>query len=97
MNPEDRDELVAALVAERFGPPEKCRTCQAPMIWTVTDRCKDMPVDAQPSKDGNLALTLDDKGRVRSRVVAPHLAFGRKDLHLSHFVRCPQADKWRRR
>ncbi|MEU5939392.1 hypothetical protein ABZ807_09395 [Micromonospora sp. NPDC047548] len=78
-------------------PTEQCRTCQAPIIWAVTDRDKDMPVDAQPSDKGNVALSVDDKGRVRARVVPAHLAFGRKDLRLSHFVGCPDAPKWRRR
>lgn len=77
-------------------PTEKCRTCQAQIVWTETDRGKDMPVDAEPGSNGNLALILDGKGRVRSRVIPPHLAFGRHDLHLSHFAVCPQADKWRR-
>jgi hypothetical protein len=78
-------------------PTEPCRSCAAPIIWTVTAAGKPMPVDAEPAAGGNLALEVDDKGTVRSRVVAPHLTFGRKDLRLSHFARCPDAAKWRRR
>jgi hypothetical protein len=78
-------------------PTETCRSCPDLIIWTVTAAGNPMPVDAEPSTGGNLALTVDDKGVVRSRVVAQHLAFGRRDLRLSHFVACPQADKWRRR
>ncbi|MEU4590023.1 hypothetical protein [Micromonospora aurantiaca (nom. illeg.)] len=78
-------------------PTEPCRTCRAAIIWTSTVNGKDMPVDEEPAAGGNLALSTDDKGRLVSRVVPAHLAFGRTDLRLSHFVRCPQADKWRRR
>lgn len=82
---------------EQTYPTEQCRTCHAQIIWTSTVNGKDMPVDAVPAVGGNLALSIDDKGRVVSRVVPAHLAFGRTGLRLSHFVRCPQADKWRRR
>jgi hypothetical protein len=80
-------------------PTEDCRSCNAPIIWTVTERGKAMPVDAEPAEGGNLAIDWDIPGqlRVRSRVVKPHLAFGRKDLHRSHFVLCPDAAKWRQR
>lgn len=76
---------------------EQCRTCHAHIIWTSTTNGKDMPVDAEPAAGGNLALSTNDKGRVASRVIPAHLAFGRSDLRLSHFVKCPQAAKWRRR
>lgn len=78
-------------------PTEECRTCDAAIIWTLTAASKDMPVDAEPAEKGNLALAVDDKGNVRSRVVPAHLAFGRRDLRLSHFVNCPHAERWRRR
>lgn len=77
-------------------PTEQCRTCRAPIIWTTTDRGKDMPVDAEPTASANLLVYREGNGPVRSRVVAAHLAFGRTDLRLSHFVKCPQADRWRR-
>jgi hypothetical protein len=76
---------------------EQCRSCPDLIIWTVTAAGKPMPVDAEPAAGGNLALTVDDKGVVRSRVVARHLTFGRRDLRLSHFVKCKDAAKWRRR
>jgi hypothetical protein len=78
-------------------PTEACRSCSAQVIWATTDKGKAMPVDAEPAEKGNVALSTNDKGRVIARVVPPHLAFGRKDLRLSHFVRCPQARQWRQR
>ena len=78
-------------------PTETCRSCPAKVIWAVTERDKPMPVDAEPAAGGNLALETNHNGRVMSRVVPAHLAFGRSDLRLSHFATCPQADQWRRR
>ena len=80
-------------------PAEQCRSpqCNKPIIWTTTERMKPMPVDAQPSPDGTLALSWSANGKtVLSRVVKPaHLRFGRKDLHVSHFATCPHAERWR--
>ena len=76
---------------------EQCRTCQSPIIWTTTTNGRDMPVDAEPAPGGNIALTFDEVRQPQARIVAAHLAFGRTDLRLSHFVKCPQAPKWRQR
>jgi hypothetical protein len=81
-------------------PTEECLTCKAPIIWTVNARTLNpMPVDAEPVLGGNLALAWEEPARTRvlSRVLPTHLAYGRRDLHLSHFVKCPQAPRWRRR
>lgn len=87
-------------------PTDTCRSCGAPIVWTLTVRDRDMPVDAEPVAGGNLQLerivryrgaepvTTD---RIRSTVVKSHLAFGSSDLYLSHFAKCPQASKWRTR
>lgn len=75
---------------------EPCKTCDRPMIWTVTERDKRMPVDAQPSDTGTVALSTQN-GVVRSRVLPVKLRFGRKDLRTSHFATCPDAAKHRRR
>lgn len=76
---------------------EKCRTCRASIIWTTTVNGKDMPVDAEPTEGGNIRVYRDPAGVIRSDVVKPALAFGRKNLRLCHFVKCPQAPKWRKR
>lgn len=86
----------------------QCRSCKAECIWTVTDKQDDMLVDLVPggyattdhngqtkTTAANLALTVVN-GVVHSRVVKPHLAFGNRHLHLSHFVRCPQSKFWRK-
>lgn len=75
---------------------EQCRTCPGQIIWAVTERGKDMPVDAEPSPEGTVLLEQEG-ARLVARVLPAHRAFGRKDLRKSHFASCPDAAKWRRR
>lgn len=74
----------------------RCGTCKAECVWTYTEASKKMPVDVDPHPAGNLALTIVGK-RVHSRAVKPTLAFGRADLHRSHFASCVHAAKHRSR
>lgn len=86
----NRDQMPA-------GALDECRTCEAPIVWTTHERTlRAMPVDVEPSEGGTLALRLYG-AIVSCRVVKPELAYGRTDLHLSHFANCPDAPKWRRR
>jgi len=90
--------MTAVVEAPKPYPVEKCRSCHKLVIWTQTARGKAMPVDAEPVKGGNVALAWHPDGTtVLSTIPKPHLAFGRRDLHVSHFVQCPDAGKWRRR
>ncbi len=75
---------------------QRCGTCRAEILFTVTERNAPHPVEITPTASGNLALALHGK-QVHSHVVAAKLAFGRTDLHLSHFVGCPQSRMWRGR
>ncbi len=71
----------------------KCRSCGAPIIWAMTEK-KTMPVDAVPSDKGNVAVAIHG-GTVRAIVGVGPDSIGPR--HLSHFVTCPQAAKWRKR
>lgn len=76
---------------------DRCRSCQAPVIWAVTERGKDMPVNAEPSVDGTIQL-VEQAGRPPlARVLKVADRFGKTDLRRSHFADCPNAPKWRRR
>ncbi len=76
---------------------DTCRTCQKPILWAVTRNGKDMPVDPEPSPDGNLKLT-DRPGMAPLAEVLPVAKrFGMKRLYTSHFTGCPGADRWRKR
>lgn len=66
------------------------------MRWAKTTSGKNIPLDQEPTKDGN--LWLDDKG-VAHVVTGDDLEKMRRigvPLHLSHFVTCPQRREWRR-
>ncbi|MEV7264663.1 hypothetical protein AB0N38_14035 [Micromonospora aurantiaca] len=86
----NRDQMPAAAL-------DDCRSCSAGIAWATHERTLNpMPVDVEPSPDGNLALTLTGHGTLTCRVVNPAKAFGRTDLHKSHFASCPNADQHRR-
>lgn len=68
----------------------KCRSCNAPIIWALTESGRQMPVDAEPSERGNLMLVRQGTSVV-VKVQAPA-----PGLHRPHFATCPQAESWRR-
>lgn len=78
----------------------RCRSCCAPVLWTITEAGERMPVDPDPVADGNLVLSVrlagTDAEHLRSRAFAPLF-----DRHLqahrfrSHFASCPNADQHR--
>jgi hypothetical protein len=70
-----------------------CRSCDARIIWARTTGDKAMPVNAEPSPDGNVELVRQGH-RVIATVVTAATLFG-PALRNSHFVTCPEADKWR--
>ena len=82
-----------------------CTSCGAAVIWTSTRNGKSMPVDAQPSTRGNLALTewpIPDSSD--TKILAEHLTAGQaagmrasgRPTYLSHFADCPDATQHRR-
>jgi hypothetical protein len=68
----------------------RCKSCGAHVVWAKTASGKSMPVDATPNDAGNLVL---DGDRVQ---VVKSIADDRP-RHTSHFVTCPQSDRWRKR
>lgn len=79
-------------------PTEQCRSCDAPIIWAVTNRGTNIPIDAEPSSDGNIRLI--DRSTLgvapQAMVLSTTARFGKRELYTSHFVACPQATQWRR-
>jgi len=73
-----------------------CRSCHAPIIWTVTANGKRMPVDADPvgtPRGFRVDESDQDDTPVATFTAAP--AIGEK-LYQSHFSTCPNADQHRR-
>ena len=73
-----------------------CRSCGAEIAWYVTVNHKRIPLDAEPSPDGN--LIVEDS-------MEPHMAMFTsagpgEDLgtprYTSHFATCPNAAQHRR-
>jgi hypothetical protein len=60
-----------------------CRSCDARIIWIVTESGKRMPVDAKPA--GKFIVLNDDDPPKGSLVPG----------YVSHFATCPQAADWR--
>lgn len=67
-----------------------CRSCGAPVRWVKTEHAKAMPLDEEPTSDGNIVI---EQGI--ARVVGPLFADGRP-LHKSHFATCPNAAQHRK-
>jgi hypothetical protein len=45
----------------------QCTSCAAPILWALTVNDEFMPVDAEPSEDGNVELV--EEGRIRRAIV----------------------------
>lgn len=65
-----------------------CKSCGAPILWRVTEGGKSIPLDVEPSDDGNLVLFGTGAHPL------PKLWTG--DRYKSHFATCPNADQHRK-
>lgn len=86
-----------------------CRSCHAEIWWAVTAGGKRMPVDSEPTPDGNVIVVGTDPGSTTEavpqvRVLAgPAVSTGTlfdevdQPRYTSHFATCPNADTHRKR
>ena len=64
----------------------QCRTCQAEMIWVKTPKGKNIPLDEEPTGDGDFDI-----------VDGVAIFAGRgKGQHHCHFETCPDSDEHRK-
>ena len=73
-----------------------CRSCRAEITWANTVAGKLMPLDADPTSDGNVILSVTSP--VVATVLGPlelELLDGDVPRFTPHFVTCPEADTWR--
>lgn len=69
----------------------RCRSCEAPITWAETESGKAMPLDAKPTRDGNMVLV---RGKTRfANEEDRRLA---RPLYMSHFATCPDASAHRK-
>jgi hypothetical protein len=78
-----------------------CRSCGAPIWWAFTGAGKRIPVDVEPTPDGNLFAVGDGIGDGETPVVAvitsSRQPFPDALRYTSHFATCPNASAHRRR
>lgn len=77
-------------------PVTQCSTCKASIIFAKTAQGKDMPVDAEPSPNGNVRLRDTGMGQPLAVVYGTVKQFGATGLRTSHFATCPDAARHRR-
>ena len=77
---------------------DKCRACSAPIVWATTSAGKSMPVDAEPSPDGNVLLfaTVDRKWIAIVMGKGEAAKSAARERFTSHFANCPSAESFRR-
>lgn len=80
----------------------KCRSCNAEIMWCVTEQGKRMPIDANPSEQGNVVVfecaeTGTDMCRVVSKDEMATWSADESPLYVytSHFATCPNAKQHR--
>lgn len=74
----------------------QCKGCNATIIWVRMPSGKLMPVDAEPTFLGTVAIHSDGiRGAVLRREEREKLPAGTK-LYLPHHVTCPNADEFRK-
>lgn len=85
---------------------EKCRSCEAEIIWATTAKGKAMPVDAEPCPDGNVGLqpNADPREPPHAHMLTAnahrHMPDGMHPAgftrHKSHFATCEFAAQHRK-
>ncbi len=78
--------------------PKKCGSCPALIFWAQTENGKSMPVDAEPTPDGNVILFATPAGGIRAHVLKkdeqPPPGAKRRQ---AHWASCPNANQHRRK
>jgi len=101
----DRGEVRPRSLADRPAASpwstSTCRSCGAVVVWAVTPRGKQMPVDVEPSPVGNLILVAPELQTDPPRVLMLHTDSERAEvepgqLRTSHFATCPNGPAHRR-
>ena len=72
-----------------------CKSCGAGIIWAKTIKGATIPLDAEPTKTGNIVIE-DGNALVYNNpdAIAPRLRS--EPRYVSHFATCPNADEHRK-
>lgn len=67
----------------------QCKSCEAPIIWAMTEKGRRIPLDEEPVRDGI-------RFRVGHGNVASRVGEGDQSGHRAHFATCPNANDHRK-
>ena len=78
-----------------------CRSCEAEIVWALTERGKRQPFDVKPSEAGNYVLddATDEEGRPvkLARYIGPSpdsLFEDPRERFVPHHATCPDSEDW---
>ena len=77
----------------------RCRSCDAEVRWVKTAAGKWMPLDVEPSAEGNVQLCMVGGEEIATVLGAGDRAAAQLEqisLYVSHFVTCPHGKQWRK-
>lgn len=70
-----------------------CRSCGAPILWARTQAGVPIPLDRDPTPEGN--LVEEEDGRVRV-IAGPLEVPTGTTIYMPHHATCPDGAAWRR-
>lgn len=73
----------------------RCSTCRAEITWVKTAAGKSMPLDAEPTEDGNVVLVNGLAVVLHARGAEGVAAVG-ATRYTPHWATCPQSAQHRR-
>jgi len=91
---------------------EKCRSCDAEIVWAITDKGRSIPLDAEDGRpkahpggsNGRIVWGGERRGVAyvvevlgKDDQVESLLADGPPEVWVTHFASCPDSKGWRRR
>lgn len=92
-----RADMSSARIDNLGG--KTCESCNAQIIWAVTETGKRIPVDAEPVAGGDIEL-VEQRGSPLARVLGAASLFDTEDdgaarcTHLNHFDTCPAVERY---
>jgi hypothetical protein len=76
---------------------DTCRSCGAAIRWATLPDGKATPLDAIPVDTGNIAVTRDQNGALRARMLRRgETPLEHERIGITHFVTCPDSASHRR-
>lgn len=75
---------------------DKCKACQAPIMWAETSAGKAIPIDVSAAADGNIVLYPGPGSGKLIALFGEKALSGSTERYKSHFATCPRADHFRK-